>query len=368
MNGIKCVLLYLSFFIICYYYCKSKYYCITSKNIITESKKISISAIIIFSLLFCTVNIYATKIATVVGNDRINYTYEFVTGRKTSMGLEAIFFVAKKLRLGINSVFYFSTFFTCILIFLAYKYAKNAGALTVYFLLCTNIIFFSFTGAKQTFAVGFSSLFFALVLNNKIKSKVLPIILIILSCLFHTTGFILIPIYLTLIALKKSKKSVLIWGFIFIIFVCMIFFQPLLLKIASISAGTFPSVSQKIIEYFGNDVVNDKSITFIKGIPFYLLLCYGMLFRKYLKPKIENYDILLFLNIMAAAFYLLSYKSYWMYRFTYIFYFPMAIFFDNLIRNNIKDNKNIIKLSIGISSLFITIREVIMIFVLYGGF
>lgn len=368
MSGIVCIILYLLCFVGCYYYCKRKcYYVYNYKKQTINTRKISIVAILLISVLFCMLNVYATNVATTVGGDRINYTYEFMSGRKTSIGLDALFNIFKNLGLNVNSVFYFSTFVTCIMIFMAYKLLQSAGYLTVYFLLCTNIIFFSFTGIKQTYTVGFATLFFALVLREKNrKNEIAIVILMILACLFHSTGFILLPIYFMRFFIEKFKSK--LWLFIFIILICVIFFQPLCLKVASLVVGIFPALSQKIYIYFGENSSSDNSMTFLRGIPFYLLWGYGCLFRKNLRCRIKKYDSYFLLTTVGVVFYLLAFKSYWMYRFTYIFYFPMAIFFDELVSYSTGANKQIIKYSVGVGTLFVTLREVFMVFWIYGGF
>ena len=256
------------------------------------------------------------------------------------------------------------------MILLAFRRNKNAGYRTLIFLMCTNLVFFTFTGLKQSYAIGFSALLFSNMLAKEKKELITleNILLIILASLFHTTGFILILLYLLFLIQRKNNRYTML--VIFGLAVVLVAFQPLCLLIAKVSSGVFPSLSVKLLQYFGNSALDSDSgsMVFIKGTPFYALFLYGCIFRKAFKNKNSQYDSYLILTGIASLFFLASAKQYWMYRFTYMFYFPMGVFYDQLIGWNKRGNQIMIMLTVALPVLVLNIRELTMIFSRYGGF
>lgn len=373
MKGILCILLYLLVVFTCYKYCKMKYsyvsVCNQNRTTIMWKRKFPIIAIMVFSLLLAMINLYSTNVATIVGGDRTNYIYDYIYGRNTTIGLDFLFKLAKSISLDINSFFYLTTFICCFFTFLAYRLSDESSSNVVLFLLSTNFVFFTFTGLKQCYACALASIFFALILKKKsLKRDVICLITIVLACLFHAAGFILVPIYLLFWISQSSFKYRRV--FTLLIFLCAVFFEPITLSVAKVTSSFLPYFSAKIIEYFGEGASSDSSsnIVFLRGFPFYILYAYCWMNKKYFSLKIKNYDLLMILTLLASIFFLLTIKSYWVYRLTSMFYFPMGVLYDDVITYSSYNNRIVLNVLIIGTALFFTLRSVLLVFINYGGF
>lgn len=254
---------------------------------------------------------------------------------------------------------------------LAYRESNEATPKAILFLLTTQYVFFTFAGMKQCYVNAFASLCIVLALRNRgIKDTIVSIALIALSIWFHPSGYLLIPLYI-MIRIRKTRWTNVLFFLLMIIGV--LFLEPLLLRVARLTAPFAPSVAIKIYDYFGetsNEALEATGfMSALKGIPYYIITLVGWVKKRELKDNIPNYENYLFLSGVISFIYVASVYNSWVNRLAYLLYLPVAIFFVQLMRNvSNEHNYKIINTSvIGINALF-TLRFVVLVYMNYGGF
>ena len=346
-----------------------------NKNIKNNKLKISLLAIFIISILFALYNLFCTELSLIVHNgqykyyDRNNYLIEFLGLRKTSLGLTMVFELVKFFSNNFKVVLYLSTFLSCFITFLAFKKSKDSNTYSLIFLFLTDFVFCTFFALKQCYTCAFSSLLFVLFFQEKFKYKdLICIILVILSCLFHTSGFILIPIFIFLKIFENKKINPYIFGGLLLLLFLVL--EPLLNLIAFFTTNILPSISNRIIGYFNNGIsFKNINSVFIKGFPFYYITFLSFLNYKKLNKKILHYDKYCVTSIITSFFYLLSAFSYWMYRFTWLFYLPVGILFGIITKEEKKLKIKIFNCILVYGSMIILlIRWLFLIYKNFGGF
>ena len=350
---------------------------------------------VLFSVMYTIYNVYCTKTGEHMGGDRFNYSVEFEGIRKTSVGLTLVFKTVKFFSGSIYEVFYITTFlyvFVCIYVFI-YGSGNNKASLT--FFVLTDAIFFSFTALKQIYACMFASVCFLLLTKKKsVKRSIACWILIFLSCIFHDSAIVLIPVYLGALFLERDKANSQIMYVLIILAVTLAFFDKIVILCSEILSPLLPDIAAKMKGYFttASSEAGASSLAFIKGTPFYAVLIFGVLKRDEFIEKIEKYDLYLFLSAWAAGMYFCMIYSYWMYRATAFFYVPVAIFCSklreqinsadrkmlcgqlsggkkNILHDPFNRNESIMfDISIYFTMFVILLRWIILIYRNYGGF
>ena len=146
--------------------------------------------------------------------------------------------------------------------------------------------------------------------------------------------------------------------------------------VARISSG----YSMKILGYLGGkteQISDTTTLAFIKGFPFYYVSIMGFFKRSGLRQTIKNYDQYLILSVIGSIIYLSCIHSYWLFRATTYFYYPIGIYFGLIVKN-----LNSVRVKIGsammtdlhslivyISEGIILIRYMLLVFLVrYNGF
>ena len=204
--------------------------------------KISITAIVFIALLFTVYNIYVTNVSVSMGGDRTNYYMAFSGLRKSSsLGLEFVFDVVRILSGNITTVFYITTFVCVALTLLAYRLSDEATPATMLLLFLSEFIFSTFVNLKQCYTSAFAALFFVIAIQDKgRKSKYLCISLIILACLFHPVGFVLIPLYFII---KKSSGKLFKLIVYVMLLIVILFFEKIMGSLSILLTPVFPSLN-----------------------------------------------------------------------------------------------------------------------------
>lgn len=341
-----------------------------SKN--TPSSKMTLIIILIISLLFSIYNVIITKMSVQLSGDRYNYTrnYYGITNAATE-GMAFVIDIIRKFSNNPEMLFYVSTFSSVFFVLLAYRIDYEATPSTLIFLFSTQYVFFSFAGLKQCYTNGLAALSIAFALRNKnFLDSILSILCAYFACWFHPTGYIIIPL-LIMIKMPKKRKSIIL--FFFFIFILLLFFQTILLKTAGFLAPINPSISNKIYEYIGetaNEALKSEGyLALFKGLPYYIITVVGLIKRKEIIDKINNYDNYLLLSAVLSLSYLATIYNGWLYRVAYLLYFPSGVFFVRIMKHymNNKDRKMISFAVFGLNAMF-TIRFVGLIYINYGGF
>lgn len=326
--------------------------------------------ILSFSIVCALFNYYSTSISAGMGSDRKNYLFDFNGFRSASVGLDIVFAIVKFFSGDIYTAFYLTTFLCCLITFYAYRKLPDADYNTILFLLSTNFVVFTFTGLKQCYACAFAALFFAFAFRERTKRNVIVcIILIIVASMFHSTGFILVPVYMFI--LFSPRKSGYINLTIILLILVAIFIQPISLVVARVVEGPFPQLASTITQYLGSESsfgTQELNITALQGFPFYILIVLGLLNRKMISKVEPRYDMYLVLAALGGLFYILSFFSYWMSRFSSIFFIPMGILYAMNMKYMSRNNRLVISALIVVFELILTLRSYLLVYSLWGGF
>lgn len=367
----------LSYAIICYSY-KRRKQTAGSEGMDGHGRSrgnITIAAMICVSLLFVLYNYYATTTAMAVGGDRQNYTLNFLGRRETqSAGLAFLMRVVRQLGGSINGLYYFTTFSCLFVTLYAYRILEDTTPRTMLLFFLSQGVLSTLVNQKQAYTSAFAALTLALLLRNRDrKDDVFCIIAIAMSILFHPTGFILLPIYF-IIKVPKSRRTMLL--FFAAILVLVVFLRPILALVGAGTSAIAPGLSAKIFSYIGEmgddgSGLGESSIlaTLVKGFPYYFIAFLGIMKRKKLVSRIDNYDNYLLISVVAASLYFLGVYNVWFTRFIYLFFVPLFTFFNLMMRHTaVAFNRRLEKCLLYSSLLIITYRYLYLVYALTGGF
>ena len=333
-------------------------------------RKISYITIVVIVILFSLYNMYVTIHSPNYGGDRINYVayYNGVKSLEESALVYVINFF-NNMGLDYKVLFYFTTFFLVSCLLIAYKISVDALPSAFMFIVVSQYILISFTALKQTYAIAFATLFFALVLTyGNARISIWEIVMIVLAILFHPSAFLLILIYI-MIKMRKNTQRLAI------LFLCLIvitiFMEPIMIKAASFLNPIIPGLAAKISSYFGSArtvIRESSSFAILKGTSLFFIAIYGSLKRKYLVNKIRNYDNYLILSWIAAFCYIMGVYNQWLSRAVYLFIFPVYIFWGLLLRYvRIPTNKFFYYCITFAFTALVTYREIALVYINWGG-
>lgn len=333
-----------------------------------NGKKISLTKIIIISVLFTLYNVLCTYFSIRTVGDRANYAYEFMGYRATSVGLSFVFNIIKIFTMDVRILYYAITFFCCFITFFCCFRDKDTNKYALYFLLATDFVFFTFVALKQCFVCAFATLIYYIINNSKSRFKyVICALLIYISCLFHSTGFILIPIVILLFIYDKKRINLPI--LFFSVMLLLVFFNPLLSLLSSFLGRYVPALSGKINDYFyTTGLYTESKLVFVKGLPFYLISIIATVKRKIFSKDIKNYDKLVFMSYVGSISYFISIVSYWMYRITNLFYFPISVLFGIIMKNENNPKNKLLYFVIIFGSEFLILLRWLFLEFMQGGF
>lgn len=339
-----------------------------------RKKYIGAFEVFFFSLLFTCYNIYVTTIGEHYGKwqgDRGNYLYSFFYGRENSVGLDLIFQLAHYFSIDFIPLLYIISFVCCILYFVGFRKIKDQTISALVFFLSTDAIFLTFAQLKQCFSNAFGGIFFALMLDER-QSKWNDLICLVLAfsaSAFHSTGLILFLFFILFKLMDLSKINVRL-VFVIALF-CMFFYEPVLFFVAKVTSN-IPMLSSKITSYFVEKPMqgNDGSwMTFVKGFPFYIVVFYALYSRKNFLFEIKKFDKYLLISFVGAILYLFSIQSYWMFRFTSLFYLPIGVFLGLLIK---RESDGFVKYLIAFlvvgGLVIVNVRNIILSYINSGGY
>jgi len=337
-----------------------------------NKRTIPISSVVILTALYTLYNVFITWQGIKSNNidgDRLIYSLDFHGVEEP--GTLGLALLIKFLRLFTDKstvMFYLTTVICSLLTFIAYRKSDAALPAALVFLVLTQWLFSTFINIKQCYSTAFAALFFVYALRRtNLKNTFLCIVFIALASLFHQSGFMLIFVY-AIIKLGKTRKSIF-----YVLILCVLFFlffDKMALAFARVAEPVFPSLSSKINQYFMEHSESDGAVfAVIKGLPFFYITFVGLIRQKYLVKRIKNYNKYLKISIVASLVYFLSIYNDWLFRLIYMFYFPVAIFFGQIIANNRNRSSKTFDCVVVFGSLFVVLyRYIILMYVNYGGF
>lgn len=312
--------------------------------------KIHMGTIIFVALIWVGFNIFITTLHPVMGDDWVNYSVNFSGTRESpSIGLN---FLIKFCR-GHGGTMYtlsrFSTFICMVITLYAYRKSKIATPLCFVFLFLTQYSFLTIALLKQTFTNALASLFLILSIQRKTKqTDLICVCLLILACLFHPSGYVLVPMFIILRQPKTTKNVSL---FLLMMVLMAFFFKPMMIFMGKTLAPIVPSIGLKITQYFNESNLRDEGLSYsvFKSIPETCILLLGLYKRKTLINRIDNYDNYLLVCATGVFLYHMSVYSGWMYRMIYLFHFPIFVLLNGIINNlQLKTNRQVITISLAL--------------------
>lgn len=337
---------------------------------IRNNVKMPVFTALVVSGLFTLFNVYATTQSVIIGGDRQNYILNFNGYRQTpSIGLGFVIDFVHLIGGDIYTLFYVTTFICVFITLMAYRLSKKADPHAFYLLCITQYFLATLTALKQCYASAFAVLFFVLLLEyHSRKSRLAAILCIVLACLFHPSGYILIPLYIIGVV-KKTGRNIAIY--LLALIIIGVFFERFMLGAAILLKPMAPSLTTKLLEYFGEStdmVQNGISISFLKGIPYYFIALVGLARRKYFRDEIDNYDSYLVIVVTGAFIYLISIYSTWLGRFIYFFSFVTFVFYSQLLKTMTMKARMTYGMLVQGSLVLVTYRFLYLVYKLYGGF
>lgn len=320
--------------IISYTFCIILIYCISnaqyhtdiSRHGIATFHKLSWKSIAIFTMLFVGVNyLYTYNSDISMAGDRINYLTGYNNDISPSTGLLFVYSIGKYFNCDFNDLALLITLLSVPLVFISYKYAKDAIPLMLLFFLLTPYIINGFDNFKQTYANAFSCIFFALTTYKpSVRNDIKCICAIILACLFHQVGFILIIFYaIYRLNIRVNNIFVLVMS----ILLGTLFMSEIMMLIANIVGSAIPFLTDKILQYFedGSDMGEGKLMIALKGIVYFYITAILIIHKKVLITKIYNFSFYLIVCCFTCTLFLLSYYNVWMPRMAELFFFPVML-------------------------------------------
>lgn len=354
------------FQIILYFICCFFVYIIYVNN---KSKNFPFKKVVVISLIFMLYNLIITNIqggdGVFLNLDRSNYAFEFLGYRETSVGLMTFFKLMKIFTSNFYIVLYIITFICCLINFYCLLNDKNVNKYSLIFFLLTDFVFFTFFSLKQCFTCSFATLMFYIINNKKYTfENVICIICLYFAISFHSTGYILLP--LIIVFCFFNKKSLNIYLIIIIFFISLLFFDEILIMLSTIFSNII--ISEKIKLYFFTSEFNSRFIIFIKGLPYYVTFLVALINQKKYSLKIQNYNNLLIMCFIGSFSYFISFKSYWMYRFTALFYVPISIIFGIIFNEECNKKKKVLYFILVLLSNFTILVRWLYLMFIQGGF
>lgn len=333
--------------------------------------KMPIVSALVIAGLFTLFNVYATMHSVSMGADRRNYALNFSGYRPTpSIGLRYVMDFVHWIGGDLQTLFYITTFVCVFITLMAYRLSKKASPYVFYLLCVTQYFLSTLVHLKQCYASALAVLFFVLMLEyNSKKSRLAAIVCVAFACLFHPTGYLLIPMYI-IFAAEKSKRNVALYALLLLII--GLFLDRFMLWSAMLLKPAVPSLASKLLQYYGNirDVTQEgMSYSFLKGVPYYIIVLIGLFKRRDSREKIEHYDDYLIIVGTGAFLYMVSVYNSWFGRFIYFFCFVTFTFFLQLLKTmESKEDIVLLNTAVQISLIFFTYRFLYLVYEQFGGF
>ncbi len=336
------------------------------QNKLISSKNISISSIFFLSLLYGLYSIIVSSYSSI--SDRWNFAFRFSNNFEYpwTVGLNLL---AKILHLFTEDpriLFFGVSFVTLFVVLVAYNKFSYKYPLAVLLMGVSLFNTYSFYLLKQAPSIAFGSLALAYLFN---KNRIKALISLVVSILFHEAAFILIPLFLVLEGAKKRGFRVIEYAFLIII---ILFFS----SISSIGIRYIyrfsPYLTEQVLGYTnskGDLQITSNLQSWVKFSPYYFITFLAFFKRSSLHNKIKNFDKFLVLSVFTSALSILSIYMYWMFRFAIYGYFPMFIYFSQIVQFERKSFDKVFMLCIMFLLLvLLTSRFLYQIFIIAGGF
>jgi hypothetical protein len=285
---------------------------------------------LIFILL---VSVLFSYLAILVGNeidgsmDRSRYLDRFLNqGRMRSYGLDFLASTVRGYGGGKDSFLFIASFVSIFIFQLAFILSRYANSYGYLILLLSGIPLTFFYLLKQGPAIAFSTLAIILFIESSgWLRRLVAIISIIFSILFHLTAIVVPIVLLTAFLMKYTHVRIVVYATLIIFFI----FVDSFISIVALYSPTFAIFVESYITRGFN---GGYFFAIFKYLPFYILSGYLFLKRVKLRERFRNFDYYFFLSVIISLFCILSYKMYWFFRVSLYFYLPAILFCFYILR------------------------------------
>lgn len=362
------IILYFVYAFTIYSYLK-RYSKKNANNYDKKKKRISFFMIIIFSILLGLYSIICGHNPPV--SDRGHYSLMFVNDgyikviKADSLGLYWIYTFLHLFTHSKEVLFFFITFLYIFLILIAYLFFDDVEPFAILLFFLSECGYYGFIAFKQCIAIALIAISFVAFMKKK---KVLFVLSMALAICFHEASWIMVPLYIA--AIGSKSKIIRSSEYIFLLFFAILFnkINPLLISIFN----NIPGLGEQLVGYLNDSGGIETSInylTFIKGMPFYIITFYAFLKRKKLKDKIYKYDTYLLFSTFSSICSITSIYMYWMWRFSAPCYLPTFVFTSLIYRemDNEKEKRDF-KLLLIVVLFALALKALIQYYFKYGGF
>jgi hypothetical protein len=317
-------------------------------------------------LISFLLSIYS-KLLGITGDlvDRVNYVFSFLYrfpdsypslealwNEKTEPAFILLIQLIRRVTNDPDWFFFFTTFlFVGISVFVLFR-ISNQYVVGIALFMMSLYYFQSTYLIRQSIAVAFVNLAILSFLENR---KLRYFIYVAVAGMFHSTSFIMFPIYFVF----KYAETKRIYQIIMISFAVLFIASGPLFE--TVIPG-LPYVGQYIVlENFKYALGDGSPATIIKGFPFYLITFLALLHRNELRDKMKQADVFILSSLLYSMSWLLTYNMYWLFRIGWFLMLPTLILVPELFKV-MKDRKE--RMFFGcifiVSLLFITVRQLVL--------
>lgn len=335
-----------------------------------KKNKFPIIYIIGFSILFAILS-YNCGSDPHSGLDRGRYFMHYLTGNDVSQsqspGLNFFFLQCRSLHLDEYEMVSLFSFIYMFIMLIAYKFSKCTDPFALLCLLLSIYLIYGFSIIKQGLSQSMITLafvaYFTYVQGNsahKIIKWLSVVFLLIIGCLFHEAGYLILMIFLALFF--WDNPIVRKFGY---------FCLPLVIFLFGYVLTFFLSASETLESQFGGyEDSTEASFTFtiFKSVPFYVVTIVAIYYRSFLKTKIRGFEKELLICCCCSLFGLLCIYNYWFFRFSLFLYFPFFTFMSQMKRHLVTKKNGVLFINLSfVLFVLLDIKLLIQYFFKYGG-
>lgn len=285
-----------------------------------------------------------------VGRDFPTYYYHYsyidssyfglMNRYQTEFGYLAVLEISRALGFGAQGIFLISSFITLILLFRLYKNYKIFFPLGLLcFFMCDPYVF-CINGLRQMLAVMFGlNAFLEINRSNNVRVDFIRYLFWIFGgSLFHSTSFLLIPVFLLRFVNYNNRFFSFVWLLLPIIGYGLNLTGLFTLNIVDIEAFSETSYNN----YVGDEKMETKVGLFNLGTFLaFVIMMLPLIYRKRIKRYFSNIDVLIPIYSLGMFIMFFFYSNMLLTRISFYFTFSLLLIFPAFV-NALKINSNFI--------------------------
>ncbi|WP_172135210.1 EpsG family protein [Adlercreutzia sp. ZJ473] len=303
-------------------------------------------------------------------SDRAHFQVFFESGltervKAGSFGLYVVEEILHSFTNNASVLFFVIAFLVTAILLASYNRFPQRAPIALMFVAFSFCYLYGCYQLKEAVAVAFATLALASYFAGR---KVLCIGGILAAIQFHEVAYILIPLLLLLHGAKR--KSLVVFEAL-LLAVCVFEFSEISSAVIKLVNNLIPGMSLQTTSYLnqeGGISVESNYMTVLKGLPYYLITIIAIAYRGKLQGSIKNYDKFLILSIFVSLTSIMSFYSYWLWRFGELCYFADFVFAGLIVSTiPMKKEGQLFTAATALSSLVLSARYFLTVFFTYGG-